>query len=424
MCGYSRRMLALILCATLLATGCAAVTNPVADGIPVRRLPAEVLGRSKADLKAIPLTVLRQQEQKEYLLDKGDILAIIAEDIIAPANQAPPIRMPDQFNRTAAIGFPVPVNDDGTISLPRLKPIEARGKTLKQVEAAIRDSASGKNGNPQLIKPDAGAAVRIGVQLLERRTYSVTVVREDTIPVQPQGGFGMPVFGTTKKGAGFTIRLPAGENDVLRALNAAGGPPGLDAKNEVLIYRGQYNPNDPATAAVRIPLRIYPEEELTIHEADIILKDGDVIVIEARDTDVFYVAGVAGSRQFPLPRDYDLDVLQALSIAGAPLANGGFTQNAFVPQAVNVGLGAPSPALCIILRQLSNKQQIPIRVDLSRAFRDPRERIRIQPGDFIVMQERPGDAIARYMSQTFRLNSLAQTASNSSLQQTITSTLP
>jgi hypothetical protein len=139
---------------------------------------------------------------------------------------------------------------------------------------------------------------------------------------------------------------------------------------------------------------------------------------------VFYVAGVAGSRQFPLPRDYDLDVLQALSIAGAPLANGGFTQNAFVPQAVNVGIGAPSPALCTVLRQMPGGQQIPIRVDLSKAFQDPRERIRIQPGDFLVMQERPGDAIARYLSQTLRLNSVAQTANNSTLQQTVTATIP
>jgi protein involved in polysaccharide export with SLBB domain len=419
-----RLMVICVALASIIASGCAAVSNPVADAIPVRRLPAEVLGRPKSDLKPIPLTVLRQPETPAYLLDKGDLLAVIAEDIIAPANQAPPIRMPDQFNRTAAIGFPVPVDDDGTISLPRLKPISVKGKTLKQVEEQIRAAASGADGNPQLIKPDAGNAVRIGVQLLERRTYSITVVREDTIPIQPQGGTGIPVFGTTKKGAGFTVRLPAGENDVLRALNAAGGPPGLDAKNELLIYRGGETPGRQAKPAVRIPLRIYPEQELNLSVDDIILKDGDVVMIEARDTDVFYVAGVAGSRQFPLPRDYDLDVLQALSIAGAPLANGGFTQNAFVPQAVNVGIGAPSPALCTVLRQMPGGQQIPIRVDLSKAFQDPRERIRIQPGDFLVMQERPGDAIARYLSQTLRLNSVAQTANNSTLQQTVTATIP
>jgi hypothetical protein len=41
-------------------------------------------------------------------------------------------------------------------------------------------------------------------------------------------------------------------------------------------------------------------------------------------------------------------------------------------------------------------------VDLNQAFRDSRERILIQPGDFIVLQERPGEALTRYFTQSFR----------------------
>ena len=168
----------------------------------------------------------------------------------------------------------------------------------------------------------------------------------------------------------------------------------MDAKNEIVILRGQYDPNDPAKSTTRIPLRLYPEQQLTITEADIVLKDGDVLTIESRDStaEVFYVAGVAGSRQFSLPRDYDLNVIQALTLVGAPLANGGFTQNAFVGNAVNSGLGSPSPALLTVLRPLPNGRQIPIKVDLNRALRDPRERLRVQGGDILVMQERPGEA--------------------------------
>ena len=58
-----------------------------------------------------------------------------------------------------------------------------------------------------------------------------------------------------------------------------------------------------------------------------------------------------------------------------------------------------------MLRKVSATQQIPIRVDLNRAFIDPRERILIQPGDIIVLQERPGEAVGRYLSQTLRINS-------------------
>ena len=73
---------------------------------------------------------------------------------------------------------------------------------------------------------------------------------------------------------------------------------------------------------------------------------------------------------------------------------------------MNAGIGQPSPSLCTVLRQLPDQRQIPIRVDLNRAFQDPRERILILPGDVIVLQERPGEAIGRYLTQVFRFNSL------------------
>ena len=408
-----------VLAAAAVQGGCAALSNPVADGIPVRRLPAEVFGKSRADLKQIDLTVLKQREPDPYLLDKGDVLAVVAEELIAPANTPLPVRLPDQTSPIAATGFPVPVNDDGTISIPRLPPLNVRGKSVGQVEQLIKDTASGKLGGPELLKP----AARVAVQLMQKRTYSITVVREDVQPV-PTQLVGGAVQGTNRRGNGFTIRLMAGENDVLRALNATGGPPGLDARSEVTILRARRDAADPTGGVVRIPLRVDPAQPLAVREEDVILKDGDVLVIEARDTEVFYVAGVAGSRQFSLPRDYDLDEFQALTLAGAPLANGGFTQNAFVAQAVNSGLGSPSPALVTVLRQGRNGQQIPIRVDMTRAFRDRRERIPILPGDIIVMQEKPGDAIARYLTQTIRVNNAVTTFQGGGITGSVTGNNP
>jgi protein involved in polysaccharide export with SLBB domain len=379
----------------------------VADGVPVRRLPVEILGRPKSDLKPIPLTLLRQRELDPYTLDQGDILAIVADDVIAPAGTQVPSSVGSSnsivsnLNSTLpAIGFPVPVNDDGKISIARLKPIDVRGKTLAEVEELIKDTASGKFGGPELVNR---ALARVTVQLLQKRTYTVTVVREDTQPVLSQLAGGANTGGN-KRGNGFTLKLQAGENDILHALNATGGPPGLDAKDEVLIYRGTYDPKNPEKDVTRIPLRIFPEQKLSLCEADVILRDGDVLKIESRDTsaEIYYVAGVAGSRQFPLPRDYDLDIIQALTLANAPLQNGGFSQTQFNGNALNTGLGQPTPALLTVLRQLPNNQQIAIRVDLSRAFRDPRERIRVLGGDILVMQERPGDAVTRYLYQTFR----------------------
>lgn len=414
----TRATVLLLVALASASGGCAALTNPVADGVPVRRLPAEVLGRPKSELRPIPLTLLRQKEPEPYLLDKGDVLAVVADDVIAPATVQPPVRLPDQLNPTAAVGFPVPVSENGTISIPRLPPLSVKGKTVTEVEALIRDAVTGKGG-PELLKNP-----RVTVQLLQKRRYQILVVREDTQPVQFQTQLNNPVFGGIKKGNGITISLSAGENDVLRALNATGGPPGLDAKNEVVILRGTADPADPAARVTRIPLRVYPEQPLAIREEDIILKDGDILTIEARDTEVYYTAGLVGAGQFPLPRDYDLDVIQAIAQVRGPLLNGGFTQNAFVANAVGSGVGNPSPSLCTVLRQLPDRRQIPIRVDLNRAFIDPRERVLIQPGDVIVLQERPSEAIVRYFTQSIRFTTVLETIRAGSLTGTAVSTNP
>lgn len=415
----SRIAVLLLAAAASASGGCAALTNPVADGVPVRRLPAEVLGRPKSELRPIPLTLLRQKEADPYLLDKGDVLAIVADEVIAPPSVQPPVRLPDNLNATGAVGFPVPVSEDGTISLPRLSALKVKGKTVAEVEAMIKDAVTGKKGGLELVKNP-----RVTVQLLQKRRYQITVVREDTQPVQFQTQLNNPVFGGTKKGNGFTISLQAGENDVLRALNATGGPPGLDAKNEVTILRAQADPADPTTKVTRIPLRIFPDQPLTIRDEDVILKDGDIITIEARDTEVYYTAGLLGAGQFPLPRDYDLDVIQAIAQVRGPLLNGGFSQNAFVANSVNTGLGGPSPSLCTVLRQLPDRRQVPIRVDLNRAFLDPRERVLIQPGDVIVLQERPSEAIVRYLTQSIKFTTVIEALKAGSFTSTAVSNNP
>eukprot|EP00913_Durusdinium_trenchii_P028315 g26543.t1 len=65
---------------------------------------------------------------------------------------------------------------------------------------------------------------------------------------------------------------------------------------------------------VRIPLRLIPGEMPAITEEDITLYDGDVVLIESRESDVFFTGGLLGGGRFTLPRDQDLDVLQALAI--------------------------------------------------------------------------------------------------------------
>jgi protein involved in polysaccharide export with SLBB domain len=388
--------------AVCMANGCAAITNPVADGIPVRRLPDEVLGRPKAELQQLPLNLLRITDPGEYKLDKGDVLAIVADEVLTKENQPVPVQFIANPNATesAVQGVPVPVQDDGTIRLPLLDPIDVRGKTVLEVQKLIVE---------QMVKTKeivVEGKERVMVDLLQPRRYRVLVVREDTqpVPLFASAGATASVVGGTKRGAAFALLLEPGRNDLLQALTQTGGPPGLDAKNEVIIRRGTYDPANPAKGYVRIPLRARPEEPLHFTQDDITLHDGDTVYIEARDTEVYYTAGLLGAAQVPLPRDYDLRVIEAIAQVRGPLINGSFNQNAFVASAVNTGIGNPNASLVTVVRRLPNQQQIRIRVDLNEAFRDLRENILVQPGDMIVLQERTGESVARYFTQTFRLN--------------------
>ena len=66
----------LLILSIAWTTGCAQWTNPVIDGIPVRRVPDEYLGVSRDVFKPVPLDLLRQRPVDAYRLDQGDILGI------------------------------------------------------------------------------------------------------------------------------------------------------------------------------------------------------------------------------------------------------------------------------------------------------------------------------------------------------------
>ena len=414
--------LALLLAA--VSSGCASFTNPTAfEGIPVNRVPDEVLGRPRSELQALPLNLLRQKDPTDYRVDKGDVLGVVADQLLGPSGQQIPVQFNPNPNasRPAFLGYPVPVQDDGTIILPQLPPLNVKGKSLVEVQQLIAGMMTGKlPGSKEIVVP---GTERVLVDLIQPRRFQILVVREDSSGGQVQtSGFG--VLGANRRGAGYSIYLDAYKNDVLRALNATGGMPGFDAKNEVIIRRGQYDPADPDKGFVRIPLRVRPDEPVTFTEQDIILNDGDTLFIEARDTEAYYTGGLLGGAQIPLPRDYDLRVMEAIAQVRGPLFNGGFSQTAFVAQSVSNGVGRPNPSLVSVIRRLPNQKTITIRVDLNRAAWDNRENILVQPGDMLIMQERPGEALVRYITETFRLTTTFIPINTSRVQQTAISSNP
>jgi hypothetical protein len=406
---------AALLCAAL--GGCAAVSNPVGDAVPVHRLPPEVKGRRKEEERTIPLTLLRQKAPDVYRLAPGDVLGVWVEGILGDKNQPPPLRLPESGTLPPAFGYPIPVAEDGTVTLPLAAPVKVAGLSTAEAQ---REILKAYTVTRKILQPGDGKVI---VTLMRPRQVRVLVVRQDTgaIPI------GVAVPGTTtnlvsqtKRGTGFAVELPAYENDVLNALVRTGGLPGLDAENEVIIQRGYFadfaNPEalrhcaelhpDAAANWVRIPLRMRPGEPPPFCPEDVILHDGDIVFIEARDTEVFYTGGLLPPRQFPLPRDYDLDVVEAISYVSGPLVNGGQNYNNLSGNVLQPGIGFPSPSLVTVLRRTPGGGQIPIRIDLNRALHDRRERVLIQPGDVVILQQTVAEALAQYFTQVFRLDIL------------------
>ncbi|MBX9680310.1 MAG: polysaccharide biosynthesis/export family protein [Gemmataceae bacterium] len=398
-----------------LAAGCASFTNPVADAIPVRQVPEECLVPSRDDEATIPLSLLSLPADAVHRVAPGDTLGIWIEGVLGVVNQIPPLHIStsstprDQRRANPSVGVPVPVEQDGRITLPLVDRLSVAGMTVGDIQKLLRAEYTDKR---KILK--AGND-RILVSVLQARTVRVLVLRQES-PLFIQGATGEPVPGG-KRGTGQLLEMPTGENDLLHALTLSGGLPGLDAYNKVVVFRNGFRTDlDPRTAiqqfeqqgspscafpaALSIPLRAPAGQWPKLGPTDITLQDGDIVFLEARDREVFYTAGLIPSGEHVLPRDRSLDVLQAIAMVRGPILNGAFGTNNLAGNLVNPGIGGPSPSLLVVLRKTPGGH-LPIRVDLNQAMMDARERIIIQPGDVLLLQEHPREAFARYISQTF-----------------------
>ncbi len=427
------RALALLALAGLAAPGC------VVTGVPAKRLPKELLGTTRADTIALDMVRLRMDPPDKYLVDARDILGVYIEGVLGGGEgkdrQPPPVNFPERGGLPPSVGYPIVVGDDGTVSLPQIPRITVKGRTVAEIEELVRREYTIKR---KILKE---GEERIIVTLMRRRNYQIVVVREDSVGVNASAGSqngtqgqtqaGSTLLGSNRKGAVFTLDLPAYENDVAHALAQSGGLPGLDAKNEIQVRRGSFKSGEDRDALISrmmldakengdkccpqpavlppdpnlttIPLRYKPGKTVRFAQDDIILDNGDVVFIPANPSDFFYTGGLLGGGQFPLPRDVDLDVLGAIALARGPI---GSTSN---PSAGggSSGLSGIIPATeIIVVRTTKCGQQVPIKVDLKKALTNKKERLLIQPGDVVMLQFTPGERIGNAFLGTFNFNLL------------------
>ena len=494
-----------------LGHGCAAL-HPL-KGVPVSQLDDEYRGQTRAGQETIDLTLLGQPEPPEYLVDGGDVLGIYIEGLFPKTGDIPPVYYPLNNESPPAMGYPVAVREDGTITLPYLGRFSVRGMSIIQIEDHIRDLVIRSKQRQQ-------DQLNVTVTLQKRRTYQVMVIRQEAhvAASATQSGMGTINPGEVKRGTGQIINLQAYRNDVAHALAQSGGLPGLDAENAIYILRGvgsraprtarpplppqepfdrsastkktftiraqspddyppsagipyppsnrygfspqpppQHSPMEnglippgrygnlpplmptqpgsyedptrfdwgrigtpPSTAqelidnygdgtkVIRIPIRLFVDQEVDFTPEDVILYDGDIVYIESRETEIFYTAGLLGGGQYTLPRDYDLDVLGAVSIASSRQqsnnSGGGFANRIGGIAAINQDISV-SASTVIVLRQ-TPEGQIPIKINLYRAMRNPDERVLIQPGDYIVLQYTPIEALAAFIERNLLAGSL------------------
>lgn len=424
-----------LLLGIFVSTGCSSISNPVADGIPVDRIPPQLLVESKKNFVKVPLTALQQEQDEIYRLGPGDVLGIwIGEGILGERNAPPQARFFETSELPPALGSPIPVRQNGTISLPQVKPIDVRGLSIDELEQKLRTLYTEER---KIFKPGQESVI---VTLIRKRTYSVFVIRDDGGTAGVSGGAlgaagggsgGIGGGGTTagygllnqqstaQLGGGFgrVIQLPAGENNLLTALTRTGGLPGPNSEDEVIIERGGLHRQELGGAApgpqttgkqfIRIPLRIRKGSPLPFTGKDVVLYDGDCVYIRARTGEFFYTGGLLPSHKNLLPRDQDLDIVQAITEVGGVLLSGqqsGSNLSGNVGSSSNGGIGSPNPSLINILRRTPEGGQVNIRVNLNKALREPSERILLASGDIVLLQLTPGQAVVQYVTGQIQFN--------------------
>ena len=405
---------------SLMASGCTSILSPI-QSIPADRIPPQFLAEPQANKTNIDPARLSQPVPRNYLLDEDDVLGVFVEGVLGEFDSAPPVTQPTPgSDLPPAIGFPIPVRQDGTLSMPLVDPIPVRGLTIRQAEQMV--SRAYRDGENPILKEG-----RIIVTLLRKRTYRVFVIRQDNSQSQQGGQFQGRGQATAvnnrsdQSSRGFVLQMPAYQNDVLNALTQTGGLPGLNAKSEIRILRGDrlqiaqrdrevrefYRSNSPdqfpygviptvadETNTIKIETRLRPGQIPSFQAEDIILRDGDILYIDTRETEVYYTGGLLGGGERLLPRDYDLDVLAAVSLAGVNLGTqvGGITGN---------GNTRVPPTELIVLRRLPANRQIAIRVDLNEAINDPASRLLVVPGDTLILRFKPQEELANFAISSF-----------------------
>lgn len=395
----------LACCLTLIASaGC---ISPCYKGISVGQLQPCWLAQPKACKRPVDFTLLQRDPTPEHVVMARDVLGVYIEGILSGdeissgGRELPGVNYPNEGEeqpvQSPAVGQPVLVQNDGALILPMVAPVPVAGQTLQQVADSLRNAYVNKG----FLKDDPSKSY-VQVTLIKPRVNRVLVIRED-VNSPTVGLIRLDTQVLTKRGDAAVVTLAERESDLLHALASTGGLPGEDARNEVWILRGQsawdmvqqqYEagsaPCDICASQSRhtvIPLRHRCDQPLPFGRGDVVLQDGDVVFVEKRNEEYFYTGGLLQAGRVPLPRDEDIDILEAVALGNIGLGGPAGINAAATQFRAGPGNIVP-PTRALVIRKLAGGQQVMIDVDLRKAVNCPEERILIQPEDMVLLKYR------------------------------------
>jgi hypothetical protein len=160
---------------------------------------------------------------------------------------------------------------------------------------------------------------------------------------------------------------------------------------EMIDGRLSCNPNEQI-----IPLRVPAGTCIQLSPEQTILRDGDIVYVESRQAEVFYTGGMLPGGQHLLPRDYDVDIFEAMAIAGYSYGSTGNSGGNGLLSITGV-----VPTDLYIMRKTSDGCEITIRVDLEDAANDMCDRLVVQAGDKLLLRYSPKEEVTNFGMFTF-----------------------
>ena len=153
--------------------------------------------------------------------------------------------------------------------------------------------------------------------------------------------------------------------------------------------------------AIRIPLSVAPGEQPNFSLNDVILEDGDIVLIESRANEYFLTAGLLGGGQYAMPQNQDIDVIDAVLLADTYSRS---TQLNNPTRAIggvsalnrDVTVGA---SRVVIERKMPGGQTERFQVSLYAAMRNPDKRVLIEPGDRLYLEYTPIEAVMAFFER-------------------------